>query len=215
MRVRNPQQQLEPAARRKARVDRKRLAILEAAAAVFRSNGVAGASTKDIADVLGMTPAHLYYYFRDKQDIIYYCQRTALDRLIAAARKISRMHIAPDEKLRRLIAEQIRCMLVDLRGSTAHIEFDGLAGRRLAEIMNRRGRYEALVRGLIRRGVASGIFAHGDERLRARAILGALNWTARWYSPDGPSSPEEIGREYAEYLVRGLLNHAPRRRKSA
>jgi hypothetical protein len=36
------------------------------------------------------------------------------------------------------------------------------------------------------------------------AILGAVNWIPRWFDPAGPATSEEIGRVFAEYLVRGL-----------
>jgi hypothetical protein len=36
-------------------------------------------------------------------------------------------------------------------------------------------------------------------------MLGALNWTARWYRPDGPVPAAEIADAFADYLVRGLI----------
>ncbi|HEX6901001.1 MAG TPA: hypothetical protein VF789_14855 [Thermoanaerobaculia bacterium] len=39
----------------------------------------------------------------------------------------------------------------------------------------------------------------------ALALLGAVNWTVKWFRPDGGKSAREIGRECAELLVRGLL----------
>jgi len=42
-------------------------------------------------------------------------------------------------------------------------------------------------------------------------MLGAVNWTARWYRPDGPQSVAEIADSLSEYLVRGLMR-APRPR---
>ena len=40
---------------------------MEAAARVFAERGYHGASTQDIADVLGIRQASLYYYFRSKE----------------------------------------------------------------------------------------------------------------------------------------------------
>jgi hypothetical protein len=50
----------------------------------------------------------------------------------------------------------------------------------------------------------SGEFVECDPKLVTRAILGALNWTARWYRPEGAQSPEAVGAAFAAYLVRGL-----------
>jgi hypothetical protein len=43
-----------------------------------------------------------------------------------------------------------------------------------------------------------------DATLVTRALLGALNWTARWFRPDGPKPPEAVAEAFATYLVRGL-----------
>jgi hypothetical protein len=44
-----------------------------------------------------------------------------------------------------------------------------------------------------------------DAAVVAMAILGALNWTVKWYREDGRRSSQEIGRDFADLLVRGLL----------
>jgi len=36
------------------------------------------------------------------------------------------------------------------------------------------------------------------------AILGSINWIARWYRPEGALQADELGREFAEHLVGGL-----------
>lgn len=46
---------------------KRRNEILDAAAAVFAEKGYHGATTKDIADRLGMRPGSLYYYFESKE----------------------------------------------------------------------------------------------------------------------------------------------------
>jgi hypothetical protein len=54
-------------------------------------------------------------------------------------------------------------------------------------------------------GVARDEFAHCDAALVTRAMLGAVNWTARWYRPDGARTVTEIAKTLADFLVRGLL----------
>src|SRR5919199_2707194 len=53
---------------RPARSPRRRAPqIIEAAARVFAERGFYGATTQDIADVLGIRQASLYYYFASKE----------------------------------------------------------------------------------------------------------------------------------------------------
>jgi hypothetical protein len=43
-----------------------------------------------------------------------------------------------------------------------------------------------------------------DVKMASYVVLGALNWIPNWYNPRGSLSKEQIGRMFAEQLVRGL-----------
>ena len=45
-----------------------------------------------------------------------------------------------------------------------------------------------------------------DATIATRAFLGALNWTAHWFRPEGPQSPSTIAELVADYAVAGLTN---------
>ena len=59
-----------------------RVEILKAAAAAFRRLGFHGASLEEIAAELGMKKGNLYYYFRNKEDILFACHQYSLDKLL-------------------------------------------------------------------------------------------------------------------------------------
>src|SRR3990167_7500453 len=63
---------MKPAlATRAAPSSRRRLTeVIDAAARVFARRGYHGASTQDIADVLGIRQASLYYYFASKESAL-------------------------------------------------------------------------------------------------------------------------------------------------
>jgi AcrR family transcriptional regulator len=96
-------------------------------------------------------------------------------------------------------------VLDDLEGATAHLEVEALPEALRAPIIRKRDAYERAVRTLVAGGMKRGEFAQTDAALVTRAMLGAVNWTARWYRPDGPQSVGEIADTLAEYLVRGLV----------
>ena len=68
----------------------------------------------------------------------------------------------------------------------------------------RRDRFDRGMRLILEEGIATGAFAPGDPKLVAFAMLGALNWIARWFSPAGPASSDEIATRFADYLIAGL-----------
>ena len=186
------------------RSKRRKVEILRAAARTFRRRGFHGAAMADIAADLEMTKGNLYYYFQNKEEILFFCQNTSLDRLLSAARRIARQRRPADRKLRELIVEQVRCMLDELYGAGAHLEVDALRAGRYRRIVRKRDEYERILRSIIAEGVRHGAFRKTDPKLAGLAILGAVNWSARWYRPDAGESADTIADTFADYLVRGL-----------
>lgn len=184
---------------------RKKVEILRSAAAAFRDRGFTATSMRAIAMQIGLTPGALYHYFESKSDLLYFCQEYSADRMIERARKILRLDAAWQMKLRAVISEQMLCMLDELNGSAAHLEYHALPLARREKIVRKRDAYEAIVREIIARGVRAREFAPCDVKMVAFAILGAMNWTARWYRPAGEQNAADIATKFSNYLVRGLL----------
>jgi hypothetical protein len=44
-----------------------------------------------------------------------------------------------------------------------------------------------------------------DPKIAVFAILGSINWIARWYDPERGVSSSELGDQFAELLIRGLV----------
>ena len=184
------------------RADERRNEILEGALVAMRDHGLGGAGMREIARAAGLSTGNLYYYFRNKQELVYACQDRALD---SAARRARRSQGAPR---RRRAAGRAH------RGPPAR----GHVGRRLPAPRARRSAEAALqedraearqVRARRARprsppGSARAWCARATPKLQAFALLGALNWVARWYRP-GAGDADEIMRSFREQLLRGLL----------
>ncbi len=183
----------------------RRLEILRAAGKEFQTRGFAETGMRDIAAAAGLSPANLYNYFHGKDELLFFCQDNSLDRMISALDKARRMRGSAAEKLRVVILAHVRCMLDEVEGSAAHLLTTVLPPRMRGRLVAKRDRYEEGVRQLINSGIRSGEFVRCDPAFAARAILGALNWSVRWFSPNGALSAGEIADRFADYLIRGLL----------
>lgn len=200
---RNSNEALPDRSRRKS--EAKRLEILRAAARVFRRLGLSATGMREIAQEADLSPGNLYYYFAGKDEILLYCQERTVGRLLAEAARSSATAGAYADRLRALMSAHVHCMLDDLEGTTAHLEVEGLPERMRRGIIAKRDAYEHAVRELIAAGMKRGEFTSGDASLITRAMLGAVNWTARWYRHGGAQSVAEVADALADYLVRGLL----------
>jgi len=185
----------------------KKREILEAASRVFRARGLHAAGMRDIAAELGMAVGNLYYYFRDKEDLLAFVQESALARLLDMAAKVRELDLPADHRLRLVLEEHV----VGLNdpeegtpGSLAHLEVEALGEERRAGVLARRDEYEQIVRSLIEEGMDQGMFRRADPKVASLALLGSVNWTVKWFRPEGGKSAREIGRQIAEMMVRSL-----------
>ena len=188
---------------RKVRID-----ILRSAARAFRRRGYHGASVEEIARTLDMTKGNLYYYFRNKQEMLFLCHDYSLDILLALLAEVEAGGRSPALKLRQLIEAFVRMIIDELNGTALTLDFQALSPRLLRRVIAKRDRFDRGVRQVLADGMRDGSFAPGDPKLLAFAILGAVNWITRWFDPKGEASSEQIGRAFADYLVSGLRPRA-------
>jgi TetR/AcrR family transcriptional regulator len=187
----------------------RRIEILKSAAAAFRRRGYHGASVDEIASALDMTKGNLYYYFENKEEILFACHDYSLDELLALMDEVRAESTRPDDKLRRLILAFIHMMLDELQATALTLDLQALSPALMKRIIAKRDRFDHGLREIIQQGMDDGLFRPGDPKMIGFAIMGAVNWITKWFDPAGPMTSEEIGQRFADYLVGNLLYHAP------
>lgn len=160
---------------------------------------------RDIARELEMHVGNLYYYFQNKQELLAFCQQDALHGLLSRAHAIRDQGLRADTLLFMLIYAHVHLLNEELPGSLAHLEVEALEPSQRRPVLRQRDEYERLLRKTIEEGIQAGLFRPVDPKVTSLAILGAINWTVKWFRPAGPATVSEIARQFAEYLVSGLL----------
>ena len=179
----------------------RRTEILKSAAAAFRRRGYHGASVDEIASALAMTKGNLYYYFRNKEDILYACHEYSLDILLLLMHKVQDEPIAADEKLRKLILAFVHLILDELQGTALTLDPEALSPPLFAKVIAKRDEFDRGMRAIIQQGMDDGLFAKGDPKMMEFAMMGAVNWISKWFDPSGPMTSQQIGESFADYLV--------------
>jgi AcrR family transcriptional regulator len=186
--------------------DGRREAILRSVANVLRSSRLSSLTIKQVADELGMTKGNLYYYFKDKQDILYHCHMRSMEislRALLDARSLGR---TPAEKLRILLVRHIRGIIDDGFGGILQTDLEKIRPAQRRQYIAKRDELEGGVRQFIEDGVRAGEFCCDNVKLAGFAILGGINWIPKWYRPSGPFNSEDIAEQMADYYLRGLAS---------
>ncbi len=139
----------------------RRIDILKSAAAAFRRRGYHGASVDEIASALEMTKGNLYYYFRNKEEILYACHDYSLDVLLALLEDVQAEPSPPDVKLRKLVLAFVHVILDELQGTALTLDLQALSPPLLRKVIVRRDVFD---RGLR----ADHPAGHGRRPLRSR-----------------------------------------------
>lgn len=190
---------------REIRFTEKKEEIFNRAADIFAKKGYEKTTLEEIAAALKMTKSSIYYYFKGKEDILF----QSLIRAHSLANEVlgeiaKKRDIPPENKLTLAIKEHIKVLTKTFVYGTLRQQDLLLPDKFRKEVRAERDRFQKTFIGIIQEGIEGGGFRNANLKITSFAILGSVNWIARWYSPEGPLRPEEIGDVVAEYLVRGL-----------
>jgi len=192
---------------RAAETQKRRAAeILTAAAKVFARRGYHGASTQDIADVLGIRQGSLYYYFESKEAALEAVCVDGVEDYALRAQKILRGSGRGSDKVASLVFQHLAPMTERLDFTLTFLRerrfLPAPARKRIRAIEIR---YERIIEKIIEQGIASGEFrADLDPRMATLALLGLGNSAAAWFGREPGASLERITHSYVDLLVRAF-----------
>ena len=177
--------------------------MLRAAARCFNEKGYSGSSLKDVANVLGLTDAALYYYVRNKEELVYLCYvraaevgRESLDKAIAEGSNGLDIVV-------RYIRNHVGLMVGD-RGPIAIMsEIPSLQPAHREEILAVSREHGTRFENILEQGIGDGSIAPCDVRMTGNAIMGALNWVPKWFHGD-KAVADQVVSEFPRILSAGL-----------
>jgi AcrR family transcriptional regulator len=194
--------------RQRAPSTRRRRApeIIDAAARVFAERGFHGATTQDIADVLGIRQASLYYYFPSKEGALELVCLHGVGGFFEVAKAIAAGPGTATDKLGRLIKSHLS-PLVD-RSDFVRV-FLNERQHLPAESRRRIGKWsrglERVFEDVLKEGVRRGEFRSDlDTRLAALATLGMANAVASWFRKEDVAV-DRVSAEFARLIADGVM----------
>ena len=183
----------------------KKEQILASAINIINQRGYAGATMEEIAAALQMTKGSLYYYFKNKSDLMYQCHIYVLAKGKKELDNVLEGEGTAEEILRKMIANHIDYVIDEKETNNLLIKpRNFFEGDQVETVIKFRKLYSNPFDRVIERGINSGEFTVEDPAFARMMILGATNWTQQWYRPDGKMTKDEIKQKFGDYIMKLL-----------
>jgi AcrR family transcriptional regulator len=173
---------------------------------LFGAQGYTGTTMRDIAAAVGVLPGSLYAHIDGKETLLLEIVEAGIDKFLALGYAAVAGPGSAEDRLRQLIKGHVAIVAQNAeRTLVVFHQWRYLTGENLSRVVEKRRQYEAIMTTVVEDGRREGIFNPKlDLKTSVLGLLGALNWTAEWYKPDGPDSGEEIGERLADAVLLGL-----------
>lgn len=184
----------------------KYLKVLQEAALLFSSRGYHVATTKDIADALGVQQGSLYYYIRSKEAALQEICLYAIEGYVNFSQEIRRSRAPATDKINTIFLKHLGSLDERPEFFKVFLAHRGDVGDEARHQIGQQIReYEKNIEAILRAGVRRGTFHKGlDCHLATLAILGMCNSVASWRGKRANHPVSEIAQEFANIFLHGI-----------
>jgi AcrR family transcriptional regulator len=178
--------------------------LVREAARAFSARGYHDTSLDDVAKALGVTKPALYYYVKNKQEILFECHMLSYDLGDQALEYGEKNGKTGFEKILLLVKNYIELITSEMGSSVVLVELDSLDAENRARVIRRRDKFDRYCRRLVAQGIKDGSIRSMDPKLTVFFFMGAINWMTRWFKTDGPLTGEQIAEHFADFLTAAI-----------
>jgi AcrR family transcriptional regulator len=192
-----------------SRRDSRERHILDTAARLFREQGYASTTTRDISATAGINSATPNYYFGTKAAILFRIYEETFDALESQLDSVQNR--PPYDALVTIIRagvvetathpDYVAVFFQEFRWLDRHLD-----PKKASALRGRQARFIRRICGLIEDGVRAGVFRPVDPQAAASHLIGVAAWTYQWYRPGRPESPDTIAERCVDLAFHGLLH---------
>jgi TetR/AcrR family transcriptional regulator, cholesterol catabolism regulator len=184
--------------------------ILKAGAELFREQGYALSTTRELSARLGINKASLYYHVSSKEELLYLICVESLRQVTEAVTQAIESREDPMEKLHAAFHAHLKSVLGNLDfHATMLLELRSLSGHWRDDVRRARDEFQALIVAVIAEAQQAGeVRTDISAKQLAIGILSLLNWTIYYYKPDGLLSPEQLAEMLWQLYINGAAEPA-------
>jgi TetR/AcrR family transcriptional regulator, cholesterol catabolism regulator len=178
--------------------------IIAAAAHLFAESGIRAVTIDDIAASLGYTKSVVYYYFKNKNQVLWEIFNRIHEAWLADMQAIVQQDIPPDQKLSALIRQHALNVMDRTEWTAIYFRDQSeLTEAQQTTVSERKRTFDRNFRDTYAAGVASGLFKDIPPAIVASGIIGMCNQTHLWYKKGKGLSASEIADHFTNMIIDG------------
>ncbi len=199
-----PQAKTKPEPLRRNSQYQKRLSsILKAAAKVIARDGFEGASVREVAVKAKIGLSGIYYYFKNKDELLYAIQDHTFSTLVVLLKKRLSHANSPEAKLKGVIDNHINFFVNNINDLKVCVhEIESLSGSNYKNVLKIRQEYFELVKEVVDANLPNN--AKLDPALVSLYLFGSLNWIYMWYDPEKNRDTVQLSDHLMKIFTRGI-----------
>ncbi len=182
----------------------KRRAVLDVAAHLFSTIGYKKTSLDDIAAGLELTKPSLYYYAKNKEDILMQCAFVSLERVEVCFEAANAEQGPGLQRVRVFFRRYAELVVSDFGSSLMREARRNLTGKKQESLKQTLRDGQDLLEEIIKTGIGDGSIRDCSPKRLAQLLFSAFNQMPEWFSQKGPESPEGIADEILDLVFEGV-----------
>lgn len=188
-------------------MDNPKREMIKMAAKLFEERGYHKCSVQDIVEPLGITKGSFYYYFKNKEELLYFIHDDMINFLLERTEELLNLELSTEEKLYRIIENILQT--IHHYKSNVFVFFQEmryLSEDNLKRIKEKRDFYIKMVYKILTKEMEEGKLRKDlDPEIVMLGIFGMCNWAYQWYRKDGRLNVDEITNIFYQILKDGLI----------
>jgi len=190
--------------RRNRQYEKRLNSILKAASKVIARDGYEGASVRKVAARAGVGLSGIYYYYKNKDELLYAIQKNTFTTLVELLKARLSESNNPQDKLRAVIKNHIEFFVNNINDLKVCVhEIESLSGAYYKDVLKIRREYFRLVREIVAENLPEG--EKLDPALVSLYLFGSLNWIYMWYDPAKNSDVSVLSDQLMTIFTKGII----------
>lgn len=182
----------------------KREALFRTAVRAFNESGFYSTTLDDIAARLHVSKPTLYYYVKNKDDILLECYSIGFAHMQEAIDQAQKTSQTGAEKISSFLNAYMELVTNPFGQCIIRTGLQPLAPESRAKLLPVARRVNESLQEILRQGMNDATIRRCDVKMTANAILGCFNSVAFWFDENGKLKPAEIAARYIELFLAGL-----------